>query len=279
MHPPAPLRSICFLLSAVVALTACHSSTDPERPQVDGVRVLFIGNSLTYTNDLPSMVAELGRVNGVAIVTTSVALGGTALVDHLTMGPAVGEIARGGWNAVVMQQGPTPAGICRDTLVLATRAFATRIRAVGATPATLMSWPASTRRADFPEVYQSALSASTAVQGLFLPAGQAWLNAWRDAPQLALYGPDGFHPGPLGTYLAALVVFEGVTGVDARRLSPVARVNDGFTIVPEATVRLMQRAAHDALTPSAPGIQAADVTTVPATPALVSGTPAVRITC
>lgn len=90
---------------------------------------------------------------------------------------------------------------------------------------------------------------------MFLPAGQAWLNAWRESPALPLYGPDGFHPGPLGTYLAALVVFEGITGVDARRLAPGARVNDGFTVVPEATVRLLQRAAHEALTTSTPGVQ------------------------
>lgn len=125
------------IVVAFPLLLACHATTDPEPAPTGSARVLFIGNSLTYTNDLPAMVAELGRANGITVSTSSVALGGTALVDHLTMGPAVGEIARGGWSAVVMQQGPTPAGICRDTLVLATRAFATRIRAVGATPATL----------------------------------------------------------------------------------------------------------------------------------------------
>ena len=31
-------------------------------------------------------------------------------------------------------------------------------------------------------------------------------------PDFALYGPDNFHPSPLGTYLAALTVYSGLTG-------------------------------------------------------------------
>ncbi|HVX88834.1 MAG TPA: hypothetical protein VG940_07910, partial [Gemmatimonadales bacterium] len=39
-----------------------------------------------------------------------------------------------------------------------------------------------------------------------------WINAWAKDPDLALYGPDNFHPSPLGTYLAALAVYSGLTG-------------------------------------------------------------------
>ena len=41
---------------------------------------------------------------------------------------------------------------------------------------------------------------------LVLPVGEAWRSAWRIDPNIALYGPDGFHPSLMGTYLAALVV-------------------------------------------------------------------------
>jgi hypothetical protein len=66
-------------------------------------------------------------------------------------------------------------------------------------------------------------------------------------PQLQLYGPDGYHPAELGTYLAALVVYERITGHDARVL-PAQAVMAGRTLdVPESTVRLLQRAAHEAV--------------------------------
>ena len=45
-------------------------------------------------------------------------------------------------------------------------------------------------------------------KGLLLPAGDAWRAAWAADARLPLYGPDGFHPSPMGTYLAALVIYE-----------------------------------------------------------------------
>lgn len=245
---PFPSPAIGRLTAFVaLALVACNASPAPGPEAIADVRILFIGNSLTSYNDMPAMVADIGRANGVTIAVTRATRDGTALVDHLSTGPAAVEASRGGWTAVVMQQGPTPAGICRDTLVLATRAFAPAIRAGGGVPATLMPWPDASRPGDFAAVRESAAAASRAVDGLLLPAGDAWLAAWRTSPSLQLYGADGFHPTALGSYLTALVVYAGVTGTDARTLSPVARLDGGRTQLPEATVRLLQRAAADAL--------------------------------
>ena len=74
--------------------------------------------------------------------------------------------------------------------------------------------------------------------------GQAWVDAWAVDPALALYGPDGYHPAELGTYLAALVMYEGITGHDARRLPALAVVAGRTLAAPEATVRLLQQVAH-----------------------------------
>jgi hypothetical protein len=53
------------------------------------------------------------------------------------------------------------------------------------------------------------------------------------------------HPTPLGTYLAALVIYERLTGHDARLLPGVAVVDGRQLNTPEVTVRLLQRAAHE----------------------------------
>ena len=65
-------------------------------------------------------------------------------------------------------------------------------------------------------------------------------------PPSQLYGTDGFHPSPLGTYLAALTIYEALTGHDARTLPPTAVVNGAPLDLPEQTVRLLQEAAHQA---------------------------------
>jgi hypothetical protein len=46
-------------------------------------------------------------------------------------------------------------------------------------------------------------TAAKEIGGLFLPAGEAWRVAWKRDPDLHFYGPDGFHPSPLGSLLAA----------------------------------------------------------------------------
>ena len=51
----------------------------PASTAVDPIHVLFIGNSLTFANRLPDMLA---RVSGGRIKTTMFAQGGKTLSDH-----------------------------------------------------------------------------------------------------------------------------------------------------------------------------------------------------
>ena len=51
----------------------------------------------------------------------------------------------------------------------------------------------------------------------------------------------------LGTFLAALVIYEGVTGKDLRTLPARAFANGAPLSLPEKTIRLLQDAAHQAV--------------------------------
>lgn len=237
-----------LLLLALVA-AACGgggAAAGSVGPRGGGHRVLFVGNSLTTTNDLPGTLAAIAAAGGDTIEVATVARPNFALIDHLNGGSdAVGTIERGGWEYVVLQQGPSSLPLNRDTLVIATRLFDADVRRAGARTALFMVWPSSDRLAYFDDVRASYLLAADAVGGLFLPAGEAWRVAWASDPALPLYGDDGYHPAPLGTFLAALVMYERITGRDARDLPPRAAVDGRAVDVPETTVRLLQRAAHE----------------------------------
>jgi hypothetical protein len=220
------------------------SGTEPAAPGV--YRVLFIGNSLTYTNDLPGTLAAMALPAGDTIQVQTVAAPNLALIDHVAgQTNAVEVIKLGQWDYVVLQQGPTALPLYRDTLILATKWLQPYIREAGARSAQLMVWPSATRRATFDEVRRSSQLAAQAVGGLFLPAGEAWRAAWTAGARVPLYGPDGFHPSALGTYLTALVVYEGLTGRDVRTLPLTVAVAGKRLQVPTATVRLLQRVAHE----------------------------------
>jgi hypothetical protein len=210
-------------------------------------RVLFVGNSLTYTNDLPAVVHAIAAQAGDDVIVASATGPNLALIDHLHgAGDAVERLRSARWDYVVLQQGPTTVQLCRDSLIAWTRAFDTLARAAGARPALLMTWPSAGEPVLFDAARVSFQEAARAVGGVFVPAGEAWRIALAADPEVRLYGPDGFHPSATGTWLTALVIVERLTGRDARTLPPVAPAMPGMPTMPVETIRMLQRSAHEA---------------------------------
>jgi hypothetical protein len=201
------------------------------------LRVLFIGNSLTAANDLPAMVEALAKANGEAIVTRMVAIPNYSLEDHWNRGDAKRAIAEGGWSFVVLQQGPSALPESRVLLVEYARRFAAETAKIHARTALFMVWPASSRAFDFDGVRLSYEAAAREVGGVFLAAGEAWRTAWRSDAKLEFYGTDGFHPTKLGSYLAAVVVYQGLTGETAMRSAGGLATESEWRVLQQATAR------------------------------------------
>jgi hypothetical protein len=213
-------NSVVSVIVAAAVVTSCSSSAvapsqtnTPRRGDAGEVRVLFVGNSLTEANGLPAVVEALSRQGGATpISTASVVVGGFSLEDHWNQGIAQRRIAEGGWSIVVLQQGPSSLPESQVALREWTKRFDAVIRASGARTALYMVWPESNRRDAFDAVSESYARAAEDVSGMLLPVGEAWRGAWRRDPEMPLYGPDGFHPTPTATYLAALVIYQQITG-------------------------------------------------------------------
>lgn len=206
-------------------------------------RLLFVGNSLTYTNDLPGTLASIAASVGDDVTVASATGPNLALIDHLTGATdAAGRIRTGRWDYVILQQGPTTIGMCRDSLVLWTRMFDSLARRAGAHTALLMPWPRASEPEQFALVRESFALAARTVDGLFIPAGDAWRRALDAGPVIGIYGPDGYHPSPRGTWLAALATYERLFGRDARTIVPPASLG-----LSPADARVLGNAAHEAV--------------------------------
>lgn len=253
------MRRRAFLLLVPVALllagvhcTVAQISTDSS---TGTVRVLFIGNSLTYINDVPGLVAGLARAgDGPRIETRTVAHPNFGLQDHWEQGEARAAIEEG-WDVVVMQQGPSGLDASREVLLDYAARFAPLIRATGGRPALYTVWPSRERLDDFPRVVESYALAAEHVEGLLLPAGAAWESVLDADPTVPLYGPDQFHAGPEGAWLAAVVIWAGLTGESPREAPATVTRPDGTTVTLSASLATRLRdAAADALAAvSAPG--------------------------
>lgn len=198
------LATLCVALLAATLPAAAGQAT---------LRVLFIGNSLTSSNDLPGLVAAVARADGgPRLIAKGIAPGGYGLGDHLERDETMTALGDGDWDFVVLQQGPSALPESRVLLRQDVARFAEVIRGAGAEPAVYMVWPEVYRDEVFPDVVESYRLAARDANAILLPAGRAWQIAWSMNPTLQLYGFDGFHPSREGSLLAAMVIYEGLTG-------------------------------------------------------------------
>jgi hypothetical protein len=230
-----------LVLASLTAALAVGAPDGAGSAEPTRLRVLFVGNSLTRSNDLPARVAALAASAGRKLEYRSVVCAGFSLEDHWNLGAARSELASAEWDVVVMQQGPSSLPESQEHLRTWASRFAQLARAVDTRPALLTVWPEGTRRSALPDVISSYRLAAEAAGAELFPAGAAWQAAWRCGLRPSLYGPDGFHPSRLGTYEAALVVYGGLFAapVRARILNPAGEK--------PRTAQLLQAAAATAL--------------------------------
>ena len=103
------------------------------------------------------------------------------------------------------------------------------IREAGARPALYMVWPAED------------------IDGMMIPAGEAWRAAWRRDPNLPLYRRDREHPSPTASYLVALSIFGMLLGRSPVGLPARVRLSNGtYAQVPPGLATLLQESAAEA---------------------------------
>lgn len=221
----------------------------PSPPPTEGATsVLFIGNSLTDVNDLPALVVQAANGAGLRLHVASVTVGNTAVIDHADgLTDARGVISSRRWDFVVLQQGPTPEGICRDTLVLGVTRLAPQIRQSGGAVVVFAPWTRSNVPGFLPEARRSAVLAAQAVNGRVALVGDAWRVAAERRPDVALHGSDGYHPALGGSWVAAMMLVDELFVPGAGWApDPPPGLSRGASADLLAAVRLVA-AAHDSL--------------------------------
>lgn len=224
---PSLLRSVAgavALLGVVAGASAQSAVTQP-------FRALFIGNSYTYVNDLPVVIGDLASAGNQSrkFEPHVVLVGGSTLEAHLGRRIALDEIARGKWDVIILQEQSTrpitdPQAMARDV-----RIFADAASKVGAKLVLYETWA----REVAPETQDSLTrvyhATAAAVGASVAHVGEAW-RAFRaqegsvpTGAHSALFRADGSHPTPVGTYLAASVMYATFYGKSPVGLPGVSR--------------------------------------------------------
>ncbi len=221
-HPLLSRLGTIVLLAplALLALSGC-SGAAPTCAPGDGscLRVLFIGNSYTYVNDLPGTLANLARAGGHTIQTDSLVAGGATLADHLADPATTPKLDSLMWNFVVLQeQSETPAveSWRESTMYPAVRTLVAMVRQRDETPILFMTWAhrdglPDNGLPDYESMQQSIdrgyVSIAAELLAPVAPVGVTWFVVRRQNPDIDLWQDDGSHPSTAGTYLAACVFY------------------------------------------------------------------------
>lgn len=206
------MKRVLLILIVIALCVGCRP------PNEDTTRILFIGNSYTYFNNLPKMFANLSKSGGHRLEVGMETRGGWTLEDHVESVKTLERIRTSEWDYVVLQeQSQIPASTTfRQTgMVPAVRMLAAQVREVGAipilflTPAHLDGWPAE--EMDYEsmqaEINISYWGLAGELDAPVAPAGIAWYTAHGQKPEEALWQADNSHPTRAGTYLTACVFY------------------------------------------------------------------------
>lgn len=219
------IRNIILILWAFLSLSSSAILQGTETP----LRVLFIGNSYTYFNNLPGVLAEFGKSGGgPQIETDMVVAGGFTLKQHFEGTRAVPKIREGNWDYVVLQEQSTlgrskyingkPTINSPETFHENVRLLHEEITKSGGKTVLMLTWA----RKSTPQ-HQATLTNAYMTIGMELgvrvaPVGLVWKEVHERNKDIELYMEDGSHPTPQGTYLAACVLYTTITGKSPSRL-------------------------------------------------------------
>lgn len=116
-------RNIIIILICALYCSSAFSNSIKKVP--DSIHLLFVGNSLTYTNNLPALVSHLGKLEyKQTIKTDMIAFGGASINQHLSNNLLTIELIKsydylviqenGGFTICFIEKDPDEIERCND---------------------------------------------------------------------------------------------------------------------------------------------------------------------
>lgn len=247
----SPLQQLICLCLALSFLTGCGRAQGAQDTEpMERTRVLFIGNSYTFYNDLPGMFAELARSGGHKVDVAMRAEPGWTLARHAEAGATLEMIQQESWDYVVLQEQSVHPSVAQEReqhMYPAVRLLDSKISGSGAATILFMTWGrrdglAEAGHKDFDamqtQLHAGYMGIAIELGAMVAPVGLAWQNGIAQDPQLELWEGDGSHPSELGSYLAACVLYATIF-----RQSPEGVAY--MTGLPAATGQFLQTVAAE----------------------------------
>ncbi|RXM38423.1 hypothetical protein BOQ62_17855 [Chryseobacterium sp. CH21] len=185
--------------------------------------VLFIGNSVTYFNDMPEIFKNISASKGKNVSITTHTPGGTGFVNHVDDPVLYQKIRSKNYKYVIMQPGTAEsAGHSYPVSITAERGRKIKDSIRKYSPCSkifLYEIPYGVPSANEYNTYftfqqkikDSITKMSNLMQVEMVPAGESAKQYYNTSQDLALHGSyNDIHPGPKGSYLVAASMYSAI---------------------------------------------------------------------
>lgn len=188
--------------------------------------ILFIGNSLTFTNNMPKMLKEIALANGTTVIVDTVVKRGMSLKYHSEQKKTYRKIRSRKWSYVIVQGHSTEFAhsteiIDQNTIPYLRKLVDSIRRNNGCSQIILYeTWGYQYGKVEIPdsETYEKmqnqiklqTMRASEVLSIGVCPVGETWRKVLKADSTLKLYTADNYHPTKLGSYIAACTFYVAI---------------------------------------------------------------------
>ena len=180
------------------------------------MKVLFIGNSHTYMNDMPELTRRMiESATGQPCLVTMLAYSGRSLKWHMEEEyfSERFNILHGSYDYCVIQEQAHPMGDEQDTITNASKIIEL-CKIAGTKPVIFETWAEKKKPENQVEMNRRYQNLAKSQDVLLAPIGEVWSATMKDLACLEsdLYFRDGEHASAVGDYLVSIVLTKTITG-------------------------------------------------------------------
>ena len=225
------IKKILTIIVVAFSLFLIYGRNIPKSyvlPKKQVIKILFIGNSYIFTNDLPGMIDKIAKSdpnNKFELQVESFALGGASLKSLWNSEGALKLLRKQHWDYVVLQNKSLWAMYPQDVTESydAARDWRVEVDKYSSSSVLYVTWARKPNgswysQEDTAEVLQNAkyMQSQTNIRSDRLAKilgskqlliGDAWAEMYNIYPNINLYNADESHPNHTGTYLTALIFY------------------------------------------------------------------------
>ena len=230
----AIVLALMTCVTLLATLSACSDPSDEEKTTHKVNKILFVGNSFTYYNDIPELVAQIAAGANVTVTTQSVTQGSCTFTkwadatdpEGAKLAAALG--AHSDYDAVVLQEHSTRPLTNYNAFLQGAKSLADEIAQTQknckiylystwgyADAAETRGMTITQMEAQLRSAYQNA---AKAIGAKVSPVGAAFSEVYLHHSSINLYyEADNKHPSYEGSFLSACVHVATILGVDPRK--------------------------------------------------------------